>query len=90
MLNMNSDQIYDVLSDNGEDGIVERMLEVYFGTPYDMKRTMSILRLYDLEVEMGPDTPKKIKPKGIGMYEIAETLLDIGYALGYLAAKTEK
>lgn len=90
MLNYSSDKIYSLLSDNCEDGLIEKVFMEYFGTPADAQRTMRILNLIDMEVEVNPDDPPKKKPTGISVEEIAETMIDIGFALGRIDARSEK
>ena len=90
MLNYSSDKIYSLLSDNCDDGYIEKIFMAYFGTPADAQRTMRILRLIDMEVEIEPGTPARKKPTGISVEEIAETMIDIGFALGRLDARSEK
>ena len=44
MLSVNSDKIYDILSEHADDDVISYLMEEYFGEAGRMQRTMSILR----------------------------------------------
>ena len=90
MLNVNSDKIYDILSEHADDDVISYLMEEYFGEAGRMQRTMSILRMFDIGEEVTSETVIARRPKGIGQYEVVETFLNIGYGLGYIAAKYDK
>ena len=90
MLSVNSEKIYDILSEHADDDVISYLMEEYFGEPGRMQRTMSILRMFDIGEEVTPETVIARRPKGIGQYEVVETFLNIGYGLGYIAAKYDK
>ena len=90
MLSVNSEKIYDILSEHADDDVISYLMEEYFGEAGRMQRTMSILRMFDIGEEVTPETVIARRPKGIGQYEVVETFLNIGYGLGYIAAKYDK
>lgn len=90
MLNVSGDKIYDILSEHADDDVISYLMEEYFGDAEKLKRTMSILRMADIGEEMSSETAIARRPKGIGQFEVVETFLNIGYGLGYIAAKYEK
>ncbi|MBQ3434116.1 MAG: hypothetical protein IJG24_03615 [Selenomonadaceae bacterium] len=88
MISHDPDKVYDLLADNCDDGYIEQIFSNFFGSTEQATRTLRILDAFYLpvEVEPGDETPRK-KLKGISVLEVGDTLLNIGFALGYLNAK---
>ena len=87
MISPDPDKVYDLLADNCDDGYIEKIFSEFFSSTEQAKRTLRILDAFYLPVEIEPnDDSTRKKLRGISILEVGDTLLNIGFALGYLNA----